>query len=443
MINVDLNFPIQYTALFDPDVDEIVEASGRITAKSTSNEIRAIMAMLEDKKNNIWYCRAEKEDIRNKNFASMWSLIEKYSLSQYFINRLNPCEITCLKTGAKCYFSGINGKTADDTLATKGFNPQGGTFFMCILDEADEVKSPDHITAWESTANRFMLPHSKMVYAYNPPMSKSHWAHKFFGDKIKNGATKIYATWEDIRGLLNEKTIRQIEKFKADQPEYYKYWYLGEPISYKGMVYPMFNRKQHCRTPWEFFKERDTITELVIGLDEGTTFDSTCCTALAIWQSGRAMVMDCLEIDPVITGISAPTKTSERIYKWADELLRVKMPYLAEVPRKWIFECAEAGQLLMAQFVADYGEDCQRVTNKSIPGDIKRVSSMLADGVLYFYDDPTLNTTHTLIEDIEDYIYDDITGLPKKRQRDDTIDSLEYATKLYYNVPLRTFNIGG
>ena len=68
-------------------------------------------------------------------------------------------------------------------------------------------------------------------------------------------------------------------------------------------------------------------------------------------------------------------------------------------------------------------------------GDVKRVRSMLSEGILLFHSDVNVNTIQ-LIEDIENYIFDEKTGDIKKQQRDDTIDSLEYATKLYYDAPI-------
>ena len=103
--------------------------------------------------------------------------------------------------------------------------------------------------------------------------------------------------------------------------------------------------------------------------------------------------------------------------------------------RKWIFESAEGGQMLKEQFVLDYGEIVYLVENKSIMGDVKRVRNMLAERILLFHCDNE-NNTMQLIEDIENYVFDEKTGDIKKQQRDDTIDSLEYATKLYYNIPL-------
>ena len=91
--------------------------------------------------------------------------------------------------------------------------------------------------------------------------------------------------------------------------------------------------------------------------------------------------------------------------------------------------------MLRLQFMEDSGEDTCLVTNKSIMGDVKRVRSMLSEKLLFFHDDINVNTSQ-LITDIENYIFDERTGDIKKQQRDDTIDSLEYATKLYYNAPI-------
>lgn len=431
-----INVPIQYAPLFDPNVSEIVEQSGRNSGKSTNNEVLAISLMLQSKYNNVWYCRAESGDIRSTIYSSLISTIQLMNVEKLFEWSLSPLQVTCLATGAICYFSGINGKTDDDVTATKGFTPQYKTLALCILDEADQVKHYNHITGWTSTAARFLLPYAKTIYAFNPPLSRSHWVYKFFGDKVKNGATHIYSTWEDIRELLSPRAIADIEKFKRDDPEYYRYWYLGEPVNFRGMVYPQFKRETHVVNVFRFMGERrnDAVAELVLGLDEGTVNDSTCVTPLAIFRSGVAVVLDCLEIDPQKIGQQSPAQASRMLVQFLQTLLK-KFPFLQYVPRRWIFECAEGGQMLRLQFAEDSGEDTCLVREKSIIGDIKRVRSMLSEKILYFHVAENVNTMQ-LIEDIENYVFDEKTGDVKKQQRDDTIDSLEYATKLYYNTPL-------
>lgn len=428
----------KYAPLFDREVKEIVEPSGRNSGKSTSNEILAVTLMMQSKYNNVWYCRAEVGDIRSTIFSSLIATIQLMGAEKYFEWSLSPFRVTCTLTGAKCYFSGINGKTDDDLTATKGFTPEHRTLALCILDEADQVKHYNHITGWTSTAARFLLPEAKTIYAYNPPLTRSHWVYKYFGDKIKNGAVRIYATWKDIRGLLSARVIADIEKFERDDPEYYRYWYLGEPVNFRGMVYPQFKRETHVVNVFRFMAERrnDTVIELVLGLDEGTVNDSTCVTPLAIFRSGVAVVLDCLEIDPQKIGQQSPAQASRMLIKFLHSLLQ-KFPFLQYVPRRWIFECAEGGQMLRLQFTEDSGENTCLVREKSVIGDIKRVRSMLSEKILYFHVADNVNTIQ-LIEDIENYVFDEKTGDVKKQQRDDTIDSLEYATKLYYNTPLFT-----
>ncbi len=150
--------------------------------------------------------------------------------------------------------------------------------------------------------------------------------------------------------------------------------------------------------------------------------------------SGIAIVLDCLEIDPLKIGQQSPAQTSRLLIKFLNETM-AKFRFLQYVRRRWIFECAEGGQMLRLQFADDSGEETYLVTNKSIMGDIKRVRSMLSERILFFHSDVNVNTIQ-LIEDIENYVFDDKTGDIKKQQRDDTIDSLEYATKLYYDAPV-------
>lgn len=200
------------------------------------------------------------------------------------------------------------------------------------------------------------------------------------------------------------------------------------------MVYPQFKREKHIVNIYELIRRGDRVSELVLGLDEGTCNDSTCVTPLAILYSGKAVALDCFENDPLVHGQQSPTEQSRALSAFLKKLLG-HFPFLQNIRRRWIFECAEGGQMLRLQFMEDTGEECYLVTKKNIMGDIKRVRSMLSDGVLFFHVDEFVNTMQ-LIEDMECYVFDEKTNTIKKGQRDDTIDSLEYATKMYYDAPI-------
>lgn len=439
MIEVHVPTP-KFKPLFDSKRRRIVMPSGRTTGKTTTTEQAIALNMLQSKYNNVWYCRAEKGDLRKTIYSSLIATIQAMGLEDRFTYSLSPLQIRA-KTGAICYFSGINGQTESDLNATKGFVPQYRSLKMFVVDEVNEVKCEAHITAAETTANKFLIEGSKIVYAYNPPPLKTHYIHKWANDQVRSGASRIYTTWRDIRHLLKPATLEEIQRMAETDPIFYRYWYLGEVVNLSGMVYPQFKRERHCINFYDLLAEGDCVSELVIGLDEGTVNDSTCATPIAIMRSGKAVVLDLYEYSPTDRannqeqmGQLSASEQSRRLWQWLVKLVSI-FPMLNDVPRMWIFESAEGGQMLRAQFVQDYGENTCLVWNKSIWGDVKRVRNMLSEGILYFHVAPNVNT-ETLVNDIENYIIDDKTNDIKKNQREDSIDSLEYATKLYFDRPI-------
>lgn len=436
----EISFVKKFKSLFDNNVHEIVEPSGRCSGKSTHNEIYAITKMFQSGANNGVYARAEHADIRTTIFSSFAETASKMGVYHLYDFKMSPFLARNKKTGAICYFLAINGKTETDTQTTKGFVPKNGSLSWTILDEADTVKSSMHITAFETTMSRFFLEDYKKIWSYNPPYLKKHWANNFFSDKIKSGATKIYTTYEDVRTLLPQATITEIEKMRQNDPDFFRYWYLGQATNLKGAVYPQLN-EANLTNIYSLFIEGDRVVDVCFGVDEGSVFDSTCVTVLAIMFSGRAVVLSCLEIDPVKTGALAPSEQAKKLKDFLYKTVE-KFPFLQNIKRYWIFESAEAGQNLMQQFLLECGgnEDVQPVRQKSIMGDVKRVRTMLNEKILLFdtsdYDEG--DSPKKLVEDIQNYFFDEKTGAIKPKQRDDTIDSLEYATKLYYSQPLTT-----
>lgn len=431
--------------LSDMGVDEFVLYSGRVSGKTQHDEI-AIINDIVTGKGDVWYTRSEDGDIRGSIFTSTLGTIAQMGFSYSnkagadFKVSYSPLEITYNSNGNKIQFFAIN----KDINRTKGKVAPSGKLQRVVVEEANEPDSGMYIDALVSTAVRFFDVGSKVVYRYNPPMTKQHWCFDYFAKRERKGAKRIYATWEDLarENLLTPATVAEILSTKRNDPLMYRYWYMGEVVNLSGMVYPQFRREKHVINFYSQLARGDRVVELCIGLDEGTVNDSTCATPIAIMASGRAIVLDLYEYSPTDRvgnqgeiGQLAPTEQSRRLYTWLQRLLQI-FPTLQTVPRRWIFESAEGGQQLRNQFVSDFHEATCLVMNKSIWGDVKRVRNMLTEDILYFHVSPGVNT-ETLIRDIENYIIDEKTNDIKKDQREDSIDSLEYATKLYFDRPIR------
>lgn len=435
---VDLEFPKPYAPLLDDNVTEIIESSGRSAGKTTTNEELIIKVTMEDALNNVWYCRAEKSDIRGSILNSLISTIQQKQLSMFYKVSLNPMEITCTRTGAKVYFSGINGKTRDDLTATKGFTPQFKTLALFILDEANEVKCAAHVRAAETTAEKFLLPNGKKIFAYNPPPNRAHWSHMYFGAKLQNGATRCYATWEDIRELLKPATINEITKMRESDPRHYAYWYLGQMISLEGLVLYTF-KKERNTISLEKFKQMANFAGyqplyVIYGVDSGVVKDPTAVSAWAIMPDGILLKLSTFYHEPRKHG-DEPLPNSMQanlILQWYKDLYK-KMAELGVVMptpsnEAWVFDSAVVTQDLMFEWQRMTMFYCKAVEKKNIERDIKRLQNGYFNGFLKILD---WEDNKPSFDEIETFAYDEENKIPEG-QADHTIDADKYATAHYY-----------
>lgn len=435
---LDVSFPEPFEPLLDDNVRKVVEPSGRSSGKTTTNENLIIKVTMESKYNNVWYCRAEKSDIRSSIYNSMLSTIQQQGLAMFYRASLNPMEITCTRTGAKIYFDGINGKTRDDLTATKGFTPQFKTLALFILDEANEVKYSTHVQAAETTANKFLLPHGKIIYAYNPPPNRTHWSHLFFGNMINNGAVKIYSTWEDIYELLKPATIQEILEMQKNDPRHYQYWYLGQMVSLEGLVLYTF-RKDRNTMSLERFKQLANFNGyqplyVIYGVDSGVVKDATAVCAWAVMPDATLLKLSTFYYEPRKNG-DEPLPNSQQvnlIYDWYNKLYRqmAEMGVILPSPANecWVFDSAVVTQDLMFEWQRKTMFYCKAVEKKNIERDIKRLQNGYFNGFLKILD---WEENKPSFDEIETFAYDEENKIPEG-QADHTIDADKYATAHYY-----------
>lgn len=428
--------PKPFKPLLDPNVRKIVEPSGRSAGKSTSNETVAIKLALESKYNNTLYMRAEQRDLRDI-FNSTWATIQSMEIEHMFDAKTSPFEITCKRTGAKIYYRGINGKTVDDLTATKGFVPQFRTLAMAILDEANEVKCYNHVKAAETTANKFLLPHSKIVYAYNPPALRNHWANIEFPRLIEKGATEIYSTWKDIRKLLKQETIDEILETLANDPRHYEYWYEGKIISLQGLVLYTFKPERNLISLDKF---RSMVQYggyaplyIIYGVDSGVTRDPTAVCAWAVMSDATLVKLSTLYLDPKDRDEPIPnSEQCKEIIKWYKtfqaQMRAFGIPMPGAYNECWVFDSAVVTQDLMIELRNKTGWYCIAVENKNIERDIKRLQNGYFRGMFKVLDIPENKAS---LKEIESFVYDENNKIPEG-QADHTIDADKYATAHYY-----------
>lgn len=428
--------PKPFKPLLDPNVRKIVEVSGRSSGKSTTNETVAISLALQSKENNTLYMRAEQRDLRDI-FNSTWATIQAIGVEDLFDAKTSPFEIWCKRTGAKIYFRGINGKTEDDLTATKGFVPQSRTLAMAILDEANEVKCFNHVRAAETTANKFLLPQAKIIYAYNPPPVRNHWSNIEFPKMISRGATKIYTTWEDVRRLLKPETIAEILDAKENDPKHYAYWYLGEMVSLEGLVLYTFKPERNL-VSLDRFKSMVTYggnvpLYVIYGVDSGVVKDPTAVCAWAVMSDATLVKLSTFYLDPRKVGEPVPNSEQvKEILRWHTtfqaQMRAFGIPMPTAYNECWVFDSAVVTQDLMIEFRNKTGFFCMAVENKNIERDIKRLQNGYFRGIFKVLD---ISENEPSLREIGSFCYDANNKIPDG-QDDHTIDADKYATAHYY-----------
>lgn len=433
--------PKQFKPLFDPSVRRIIEDSGRSAGKSTTNETAMVLAALDSGNHNSLYCRAEKNDLRDI-FNSTVATISSMNLNEFFRLSLSPFEITC-RTGAKIYFRGINGKTVDDLNTTKGFVPQNRSLKYFVVDEANETKCYNHVVAAESTANKFLLPEGKIIYAYNPPPSRKHWANIEFPKLVNQGATRIHTSWEDVVRFLKPATIEQILEMRQNDPLHYKYWYGGEIVNLEGAVIWSFDRKKHLMPLFELQRKRNKDiyylpVHMFYGVDSGIKNDATVVSAWAIYPDGKLIKLGTMYYDIALerrkTGLKGVSHTDQVVVmlEWYRNFRKRMNDWGIILPdpshERWCFDGAALTQDLMLEWEKTTRFDSVAVTNKDIERDNARLVNSFRSGKLFF-----LETEENMksVDEYESFCYGVDNTIPEG-QADHSIDADKYATYDYY-----------
>jgi phage terminase large subunit len=306
---------------------------------------------------------------------------------------------------------------------------------MFIVDEANEGKTRQHIRAAETTANKFLLPDSKIVYAYNPPPNLNHWANAHFAQEIQQGAKLIYTTYKDIYKLLPPATIEEIETMKRENPRQFQYWYMGQQVSLEGLVLYTYSAKN--LVPLETFRQAAARgyqpLYIIYGVDSGVVKDPTAVTPLGVFPDGNLVQLGTLYIDPRVIGNPVPnTEQVGYIIEWYNRFQTQMREFGLSMPTPynecWVFDSAVVTQDLMFELQRATGFNVKAVENKSIERDIKRLQNCFFRGILKILDVPENENTK---REVTTFCYDENNEIPDG-QDDHTIDALKYATAHYY-----------
>lgn len=419
-----------FRKLWNTKCPYIIAKGGRGSFKSSTISLKLATMMKKyivmNETANVICLRDVANYLRDSVYQQMsWALnmLDMYDEFRFYTS---PLRITHKRTGSTFYFYGV-----DDPMKLK--SNIVGNVIAIWYEEAANFKSPEDFDQTNPTFVRQKHPLAdqvKIFYSYNPPKNPYDWINEWIeqleeenNERREKGLHPRYfidtSTYlDDELGINSEQTLADIEHFKKNDYDYYRWLYLGEVVGLGTNIYNMnlFNRI-------EDIPDDDYIIEMYISADTGHEVSATACSCYALTRRRKVILLDTYYYSPA----GKPNKKSPK--QLSDDLhhfvKRMREEYGYKIV-KMTMDSAEGA--LRNQYFKDYGVRWHPVQKLKKVDMIDRVQNLLAQGRFFYL--PTENNLKYFIPQHQKYQWQEDTlesEDPKVIKEDDhTCDNFQY-----------------
>lgn len=350
----------------------LVLKGGRNSFKSSVISLRIVRQMTEflkdNKKCNVAVVRKVANTIRDSVFLKMQWALGKFGLSNQFVARTSPFRLIHKKTGSTIYFYG-----QDDFEKLKGNDIND--LIAVWYEEAAEFKNHEEFDQSNATFMRNKHDEVDFVqfyWSYNPPRNQYHWINKWVETLKDDDEYLIHQSsyLDDKLGLVTEQMLKEIERIKLNDFDYYRYIYLGEPVGLGDNVYNMDLIHEIEELP-----DNEYLIGLYFSTDTGHQVSATTSTCYGLSTSGNVFLLDTDYYSPVgKVKKRTPVEHCQAIREFEDRMIA---QYQKPVMNKTI-DSAEGA--IRNQYYDMYGEHLHPVAKKKKVDMVDYVQDLLAQG---------------------------------------------------------------
>ncbi|WP_203663868.1 PBSX family phage terminase large subunit [Lacticaseibacillus sp. 53-4] len=393
---------------------------GRGSFKSSTVSIKLTTMMKRETqqghKANIIIVRENANNLRDSVYSQITWALDKLDMTSEFVFSVSPMKITHKRTGSAFYFYGADKpeKLKSNTV---------GDVIALWYEEAANFKSAEVFDQSNPTFIRQQSPWVERVpvfYTYNPPKNPYDWINEWVdglrGDPDYFIDESTYL--DDELGFTTKQQLDLIAKYKANDPDYYRWLYLGEEIGLGTNIYNMklFHRVQTV-------PDDDTIMALAFSVDTGHMQSATALTAYGFSAKGNVYVLDTYYYSPAHQVNKKPP--SELVKDMHAFIIELSGRYPeAPVVTKTI-DSAEGA--IRNQYAYDYHDNWHPVAKQKEADMIDVVQDLLAQGRVFVLE---TEGNQIFLEQHQKYQWDEKTFQsddPKViKENDHTCDNFKY-----------------
>ncbi|CAI3344271.1 PBSX family phage terminase large subunit [Enterococcus cecorum] len=419
VMNIQKNVNPNFKSVWTSKKPYNILKGGRNSFKSSVIALLLVYKMLQftskGKQANVVVIRKVGNTIRDSVYNKIQWALSKFGIMHQFNPTVSPFKIVHKKTGSTFYFYG-----QDDFQKLKSNDI--GNIIAVWYEEAAEFKDAEEFDQSNVTfmrQKRADVPFVQFLWSYNPPRNPYNWINEW-AEQMKTQIDYLVhesSYLDDSLGFVTDQMLKDINRIKENDYDYYRYLYLGEAVGLGANVYNM-----NCFHPLKGIPSDDKLLGIAFGLDAGHQQSATACCAFAITAKDKVILLDTFYYSPHGKAVKkAPSELSVMLHEFTNKVVdEYKVPII-----KMTIDSAEGA--LRNQYLHDFGIRWHPVTKLKNQTMIDTVTSLLAEGRFFYLDN---EANKIFIDEHKTYRYDEKTlhtDDPKVVKEDDhTCDAFKY-----------------
>lgn len=405
--------------LWKTDKPYIIAKGGRGSFKSSVISMRLVTMMKHwtqlNKRVNAIAVRENANNLHDSVYNQIQWALTMLNLDDEYNYYKSPLRIVHKRTGSTFYFYG-----GDDPMKLKSNIVDN--VIAVWYEEAANFKNQDVFDHANPTFIRqkpAFVNYVRVFYSYNPPRNPYDWINEWVAQQEQDPDcfvdTSTYL--DDKWGFTTDQQLALINRYKKNDPDYYRWLYLGEVIGLGTNIYNMDNFN-----PLEHLPDDDVVTNVFYSVDTGHEVSATTCGAYGVTKKGNVILLDTYYYSPQgKTHKKPPSVLSKDLKHFIDKVT----DWIGKRPTNMTIDSAEGA--LDNQFYNDFGVHWHKVNKLKKVDMIDRVQDLLAQGRFYYLKRPE---NDIFIAEHQKYQWDENTlqsDDPKVIKEDDhTCDMLQY-----------------
>lgn len=366
--------------MWTTDKPYVVCKGGRGSFKSSVISLKLVTIMMfyiaMGKTVNVICIRENQQYLRDSVYNQILWAMSILGVESEFRTRVSPMVIQHIRTGSTFYFYGAN-----DPMKLKS-NIVGNVVAVWF----EEFSNLKNVNVFDQSVPTFIrqkpdfVKDVKIFISYNPPRNPYAWVNEWVTqretdpDYFVDSSTYL----DDELGFTTKQQLDLIEKYKQNDPDYYRWLYLGEAVGLGTQVYNMKLFKVVDRIP-----DDEYITDIFYGMDTGFMVSATACVACAFTNKYNVYVLDTFYYDP--TKYERKLSASEQAERVHDFINQITDKY-GVLPCNQTIDSADGG--IYTQYWQMYNVQWSKVRKLGEAEMIDRVQDLAAQGRLHVLKTP-------------------------------------------------------